>query len=1039
MPNTKERKIVPEPSPTGEVLYNPTTGEPISAGVTPTGAVTGGANQPYSVITGEGGTPSPSNPPANNPPPITTPSSGSAGGMSAKSYAQWLYSQSLSLASEQRKQLVDASEITRKRSIADANSSYMKSLATYGQNAEKMASMGLSGSGYGEYLTSQAYAQKRSTVQNANAQHLATEKEAIYQEKVAKQEALSTYHANMLQAQAEQNNAYNSLLSAASSGASIESIMASGQWGLLGADQQTQIKNIAQSNSFKLRIDGGESIEDIMADANYNTLSADAQQSLQNYYQTKQKNDANAAATAYTNFINMLRSGAPLTSIQGMTGYDLMTPDQLAEFARIDAYNRADALLKGGKTLAEIEQQNPDIWSKLGDVEKANLQRTSQDLAAEDFESDTRFNNIVLDAIAGLKNGTYTFDEVKAMPFYQSGSLSEADKTNVQNAANYRALQDMIENGTSIEDIKIDDRYNALSEGDRGELDRMATAKMEEDSASALGTLEKFLTANKNLTLEEIKANHPNEYNKLTESDRAILNAIISGNADAKKEKESNTMKYLKSLIDNGMDYNDVTQEIGYGDLDPALQDALKTYAEEASDRISWGIYTDLWENFESGVSLDVIKGSPYWDKLTPDDRELFETKAGEINEQNEKKEAATSVSTMIENNKSWADIEASNEYALLDEDQKNSMLGKYQKQAKSAYLTLLGYAETGISKSTIETDSMYNLLNESQRRDVQNMIDRYNSNLSSETYDKFVQDVQSGKNLGVIMDDPLYKTLSEEQKKGIQKEFYSEEYKRLAGEILQGSHLDSMSVKRLKYETQIWDEENKNKLFDLLAEELAYKYMTAESAKGLSGVLDMQYYPEDFVDKVVKTWQNNNLQVYLNEKAKEPYAYVSFLDIENEVKNGQLPPNAIKELQAVGMLSKKYSSSEDITNAYKNGKITESEYISSMGNPTLNVEGMVDYNITDLADGDDDAINLYIHNDKKRRLITDTKVTDSGTINALNSLAPHANRQGYKLVIYDGALYLYTDNGWMSIKTYDNSADEAIARILSATSDDKI
>ena len=51
--------------------------------------------------------------------------------------------------------------------VRQANLDYAKAMSTYGQNAEKLAKSGLSGSGYGEYLTGLAYAGKQSAVAGA--------------------------------------------------------------------------------------------------------------------------------------------------------------------------------------------------------------------------------------------------------------------------------------------------------------------------------------------------------------------------------------------------------------------------------------------------------------------------------------------------------------------------------------------------------------------------------------------------------------------------------------------------------------------------------------------------------------------------------------------------------------------------------------------------------------------------------------------------------------------------------------------------------
>ena len=80
----------------------------------------------------------------------------------------------------QRQETEAQAERERERGVIDARSSYAQNLATYGVNAETLASMGLSGSGYSDYLTQQAYATQRAETQNANAQAEATKLNAKY-------------------------------------------------------------------------------------------------------------------------------------------------------------------------------------------------------------------------------------------------------------------------------------------------------------------------------------------------------------------------------------------------------------------------------------------------------------------------------------------------------------------------------------------------------------------------------------------------------------------------------------------------------------------------------------------------------------------------------------------------------------------------------------------------------------------------------------------------------------------------------------------
>ena len=71
---------------------------------------------------------------------------------------------------EQNKQnALKQAESERERAVIDARSSYEQNKATYGANAEQLSAMGLSGSGYSDYLNQQAYATQRAETQNANA------------------------------------------------------------------------------------------------------------------------------------------------------------------------------------------------------------------------------------------------------------------------------------------------------------------------------------------------------------------------------------------------------------------------------------------------------------------------------------------------------------------------------------------------------------------------------------------------------------------------------------------------------------------------------------------------------------------------------------------------------------------------------------------------------------------------------------------------------------------------------------------------------
>ena len=99
---------------------------------------------------------------------------------------------------EQNKQnALQQAESERERAVIDARSSYEQNKATYGANAEQLAAMGLSGSGYSDYLNQQAYATQRAETQNANAQAETTKHAAEQQANSDKLNAELSYAENM--------------------------------------------------------------------------------------------------------------------------------------------------------------------------------------------------------------------------------------------------------------------------------------------------------------------------------------------------------------------------------------------------------------------------------------------------------------------------------------------------------------------------------------------------------------------------------------------------------------------------------------------------------------------------------------------------------------------------------------------------------------------------------------------------------------------------------------------------------------------------
>ena len=210
------------------------TGVTGSTGTTGNGATSNGSNVNGSSNTGQVTTDGSSAPVTETPETGSTGSgSSSAGPTEVDSYEQFLLKQegyyknmydsmvsliesnkqsTIQQAEQQRKATEEQAETERQRGVIDARSSYAQNLATYGANAEALASMGLSGSGYSDYLNQQAYATQRAETQNANAQAQATKLNAKYtadaETLAAEQQANSDlYNAQLSYQQNLQSNA----------------------------------------------------------------------------------------------------------------------------------------------------------------------------------------------------------------------------------------------------------------------------------------------------------------------------------------------------------------------------------------------------------------------------------------------------------------------------------------------------------------------------------------------------------------------------------------------------------------------------------------------------------------------------------------------------------------------------------------------------------------------------------------------------------------------------------------------------------------
>lgn len=122
--------------------------------------------------------------------------------------AQEYYEYITGAAGKDRDAAIRAAEAARERGIVDASTAYRQMLATYGANAEKLAGMGLTGSGYSDYLSGKAYATSRAEAQNANKEADA----AIRSAESSYSQALGQAKYNKMMAEADAENTYSQAL-----------------------------------------------------------------------------------------------------------------------------------------------------------------------------------------------------------------------------------------------------------------------------------------------------------------------------------------------------------------------------------------------------------------------------------------------------------------------------------------------------------------------------------------------------------------------------------------------------------------------------------------------------------------------------------------------------------------------------------------------------------------------------------------------------------------------------------------------------------
>lgn len=664
------------------------------------------------------------------------------------------------------------------RSVIDSRSSYQKAVGVYGSDAETLASNGLGGSGYGEWLQGNAYATHRGEVQNAGAQRLAIQNDAAYKEQQAKHAADQSYGQFLYQTDTaynteianaknkfnqgmyqlglglseEQNATYSALYNSAASGATIDSIMQDGRWGDLTPDQQEAIKAMAKTYADKTAAD---------------------EQSNQNAI-----NDTN-----FGNWVTSISNGSvTLDQVKAISGYENLTDDQKTQLEA--AYNTAVS--------------------------------NKQD---EELKNATEVNDANYDSFLGaIKKGSYTLADVQAMSGYNN--LTAEQKVQLENAAEQAAAKvsakeredlagriidyaAMLESGMSLEEVKeimdmYDDAYDGLGVTMKAVLTSAAnryTSSQEElkaieESAAADDRRGQILglaaLAGEGYSEEDI-----NKYialygiTELSDTERAVIKAECDRYTAAMEKVESERVADqvygLADLAASGYTLDEIKNvlEAKGGDYD-SLSDAQKAVINDAINRYTTTQKAIESENeleraygyaslIEAGWTLDEVKaliGEDAYSELDDESKRIIEGTNNVINRINAEEEAAISAAELKEqgiindqNYLNWLgairngeisidELKELGSYEGLSGTQKQMLEGAYDRYVKATAESLIDYDSYDEVESFLESSGVA----ESEKQEIITSWQEKNAN----DFDSILKDAKFENGQLVVGGEPL-------------------------------------------------------------------------------------------------------------------------------------------------------------------------------------------------------------------------------------------------------------------------------------------
>lgn len=457
---------------------------------------------------------------------------------------------------------------TRNSAINQAEVNYRQTVAGYGRNAEQLGQIGLTGSGYSDYLTAQAGAQRASAQAYANSEYNAAAKYADQQRASAVRSAQSTYGNDMLTVQSNQaqyaqsknSTEFNNIMSRVSSGNITneqeldDAIAATGQ-----TFTDAQRKDLANGISVYARNKSGASYDSVItnvskgvdwnvitASADYNALSDADKQKVKSAYAPTYKNQ----------ILSNISNGTVdrVTAINNATSFGLSDAEIKEINNAYDQYDKATmqedyaAFHNAIVSATSLDNMANNLASK--GITRANYENWFSEIDTY-LENQAKLGKITAEEIDRVKYALGLTDEqvTKLKASISEYSDETASKIAAQGTSTMRAG---IYNG---------DYSNYTEQGIDAEISNLKTLYgISDEDASTLKS--EWMSFQENVKLAKAEA----EQAQKKEEYLAFIDGVISGAYD------SETEDIIKGYL------------YGYGMSEENMQSALNLWKSHASN-----------------------------------------------------------------------------------------------------------------------------------------------------------------------------------------------------------------------------------------------------------------------------------------------------------------------------------------------------------------------------------------------------------------------------------------------------------------------